>query len=86
MARILIIDDDDLVRLVELANERKLVIGQDIGIISYNDTPLKKVVGTGISVISTDFKKMGKTIGKMILDNEKGSIQNPCSFIDRGSF
>ena len=82
----LIIDDDDLVRLVELANERKLVIGQDIGIISYNDTPLKKVVGTGISVISTDFKKMGETIGKMILNNEKGSIQNPCSFIDRGSF
>jgi DNA-binding transcriptional regulator YhcF (GntR family) len=82
----LIIDDDDLVRLVELANERKLVIGQDIGIISYNDTPLKKVVGTGISVISTDFKKMGETIGQLILDNEKGSIQNPCSFINRGSF
>lgn len=82
----LIIDDDDLVRLVEIANERKLVIGQDIGIISYNDTPLKKVVVNGISVISTDFKKMGETIAGMILNNERGCIQNPCRFIDRGSF
>lgn len=82
----LIIDDDDLVRLVEIANERKLVIGQDIGIISYNDTPLKKVVGTGISVISTDFKMMGETIAGLILNNEMKCIQNPCRFIDRGSF
>ena len=82
----LIIDDDDLVRLVEIANERKLVIGQDIGIISYNDTPLKKVVGNGISVISTDFKKMGETIAGLILNNERACIQNPCRFIDRGSF
>ena len=82
----LIIDDDDLVRLVEIANERKLIIGQDIGIISYNDTPLKKVVGNGISVISTDFKKMGETIAGMILNNEKACVQNPCRFIDRGSF
>ena len=82
----LIIDDDDLVRLVEIANERKLTIGHDIGIISYNDTPLKKVVSKGISVISTDFKKMGETIASMILNNERACIQNPCSFIDRGSF
>jgi len=82
----LIIDDDDLVKLVEIANERKLIIGQDIGIISYNDTPLKKVVSNGISVISTDFKKMGETIAGMIRNNEKACIQNPCRFIDRGSF
>jgi DNA-binding transcriptional regulator YhcF (GntR family) len=82
----LIIDDDDLVRLVVIANERKLIIGQDIGIISYNDTPLKKVVGNGISVISTDFKKMGETIAGMILNNERACVQNPCRFIDRGSF
>lgn len=82
----LLIDDDDLVRLVEIANQRKLIIGQDIGIISYNDTPLKKVVGNGISVISTDFKKMGETTAAMILNNEGACIQNPCRFIDRGSF
>ena len=82
----LIIDDDDLVRLVEIANRRGLIIGEDIGIISYNDTPLKKVVGKGISVISTDFKKMGETIAGLILNNEQACIQNPCRFIDRGSF
>ncbi len=82
----LIIDDDDLVRLVEIANERRLIIGKDIGIISYNDTPLKKVVAKGISVISTDFKLMGETIAGMILNNTRECLQNPCRFIDRGSF
>jgi hypothetical protein len=82
----LIIDDDDLVRLVEIANERGLITGQDIGIILYNDTPIKKVVGKGISVISTDFKKMGDTIAGMIINNERACIQNPCRFIDRGLF
>ena len=82
----LIIDDDDLVRLVEIANARNLIIGKDIGIISYNDTPLKKVVGNGISVISTDFKKMGETIAELIISNRRACIQNPCRFTDRGSF
>ena len=82
----LIIDDDDLVRLVEIANSQKLIIGEDIGVISYNETPLKKIAGKGISVISTDFKMMGETIAKMIVQNGRGSVQNSCRFIDRGSF
>ena len=42
-----------------------------IGIISYNETPLKKVVENGITTISTDFKAMGKLLANMILENKK---------------
>lgn len=82
----IIIDDEDLVTLVEIANSKGLQIGKDIGIISYNDTPLKKVVGNGISVISTDFNEMGRGIVKMIRENKRNAVRNKTTFVDRGSF
>lgn len=82
----IVIDDEDLVRLVESANNHDLKIGNDIGIISYNDTPLKKVVGNGISVISTDFGAMGAGIAKMIMQSTHGNARNKTTFVDRGSF
>ena len=36
-----------------------LVIGKQVGIISYNETPLKKIILNGITTISTDFEAMG---------------------------
>ena len=46
--------------LIKISHEKKLKLGKDIGIISYNDTPLNKVLAGGIAVISTDFNKMGE--------------------------
>lgn len=82
----IVIDDDDLVNLVEAASMQNLHIGRDIGIISYNDTPLKKVVGNGISVISTDFRQMGVGIAEMIKSRQRVKIRNKTTFVDRGSF
>jgi len=75
--------EDDLVNLINQMRENEFVIGKDIGILSYNDTPLKDLLG--ISVISTDFKMIGETAARMILNNEKGSVKNPFNFIDRAS-
>jgi len=75
--------EDDLVNLINQMREKEFVIGKDIGILSYNDTPLKDLLG--ISVISTDFKLIGETLARMILNNEKGSVKNPFNFIDRAS-
>ncbi len=82
----LVIDDEDLVYLVEQAEMQNLKLGKNLGIISYNDTSLKKVVAGGISVISTDFTMMGKGISNMIISGKQNKIQNFCRYIDRGSF
>jgi DNA-binding transcriptional regulator YhcF (GntR family) len=82
----IVIDDEDLVRLVESAKNHDVEIGKDLGIISYNDTPLKKVVGNGISVISTDFSAMGTGIAEMIMQATHGNERNKTTFVDRGSF
>jgi len=77
------IAEDDLVNLINQIRDNEFTIGEDIGVLSYNDTPLKDLLG--ISVISTDFNTMGETAAQMILNKEKGSVKNPFSFIDRKS-
>ncbi len=77
------IQESDLVNLVNQIRDRKLILGKDIGIISYNDTPLKELLD--ITVISTNFTLMGETAAQMILAKTKGEVKNPFDFIDRGS-
>ena len=72
--------------IVESSADKGLILGKDVGIISYNDTALKKVVGNGISVISTDFKQMGLGIAEMIIAEERRNKRNKTTFVDRGSF
>ncbi len=79
------ISDRDLVELVKRAQQKKYQIGRNFGIISVNDTILKEVVAGGITTISTDFKKMGTTLAKMILEREKKQVRNPASLIIRSS-
>jgi DNA-binding transcriptional regulator YhcF (GntR family) len=77
--------DRHLVDVIEQSKKQKLIIGKDFGIISYNDTPLKKVVENGITTISTDFKSMGRTLAKMLLRSKKEQIKNPSDLIIRNS-
>ena len=78
-------DDRDLVRVVEQGKLQKLKLGTDFGIISYNETPLKKVVENGITTISTDFNEMGTLLAEMILENKKIQIENKNKLIIRNS-
>lgn len=64
----LVIEDFNLVTLVSTAKEKGFVIGRDIGILSYNDTPLKKIIEEGVSVVSIDFYKMGALVAEQILN------------------
>jgi DNA-binding transcriptional regulator YhcF (GntR family) len=77
--------DRDLVQVIEQAKRQQLELGNDYGIISYNETPLKKLVEKGITTISTDFEAMGKTLAEMILKNKKIQIENPSQLLLRNS-
>jgi DNA-binding transcriptional regulator YhcF (GntR family) len=79
----IIIQEHDLVNLVKQTRDRHFKLGEDIGIISYNDTPLKELLG--ITVISTDFKKMGTTAAKMLLNKQSLTVKNDFNFINRFS-
>ena len=78
-------NDRDLVRVIEKSKLQNLKLGNDYGIISYNETPLKKIVENGITTISTNFESMGKILGQMILKGSKEQIENCSSLIIRNS-
>ena len=80
-----VIWDRDLVIICKEAIKKGLTPGKDVGILSYNDTALKEVVGNGITTISTDFKQMGKTLATLVYENSRIQIQNPSSLIIRNS-
>jgi DNA-binding transcriptional regulator YhcF (GntR family) len=77
------IEESDLVSLVKQIRDSKFTLGENIGIISYNDTPLKELLG--ITVMSTDFKVMGEKASEMIMNKQKGKTKVPFNFIDRNS-
>lgn len=79
----IVIDDTDLVQLVQQIKEKKLQIGTDVGVISYNETPLKALLD--ISVLSSDFKAMGQKAAELVLSNKKEFFKNPFGYIERSS-
>lgn len=82
----IVVDDRDLVPLVKQAQEKNLKLGAEIGIISYNEIPLKEIIAGGLTTISTDFAQMGKSMASMIISGKKEKIDNPFMMIHRNSF
>ena len=80
-----VIRDSDLVNIIKTCRTKNFELGNDVGIISYNDTPMKQIVGGGISVISTDFEKMGELAAEFVKNKQKIAHILPTSLILRDS-
>jgi DNA-binding LacI/PurR family transcriptional regulator len=65
-----VIRDADLVEVIKICRANKLKLGQDVGVLSYNDSPMKQIVGGGISVMSVDFEKMGELAARFVKNKQ----------------
>ncbi len=81
----IVIEESDLVEVVKKAASRNYKLGKCIGVIAYNDSPFKEILAGGISVLTTDFERMGSEMAAMILTGERRKLKNPFSLIMRGS-
>jgi len=61
-----VIEDSDLISLIKMGEEMHLKLGSELGILSYNETPMKEIIRNGITVVSVDFVKMGQSISRFI--------------------
>lgn len=77
--------ENDLVTLIEKVIETKLEVGKQVGVISYNETPLKKIILNGITTISTDFYAMGEKAAELIRNKSTTHIATPFNLILRES-
>lgn len=79
----LTITETDLVNLVKSARDQQLKPGRDVGIISYNETPLKDLLG--ITTVSTDFAEMGRIAAELAVEQRQDKVKNAFSLLDRDS-
>lgn len=77
--------EKDLVVLIEKVIQKRLNVGIDVGIISYNETPLKKFILKGITTVSTDFDYMGRAAAKLIKEKNIAHIEVPFHLTVRDS-
>jgi len=78
--------DEGLIQLIRYAKELKYKIGKDIGIISYNESPINEIILDGLTTISTDFEQMGELAAKMILEKNLRKIKCDFKLIRRNTF
>jgi len=81
----IVLEDSDLAELVRQARQLGMALGQDVGILAFNETPLKEVLANGITVVSTDHEQMGRTAAQLMLSRRFEKVKNPFGLIRRGS-
>jgi len=75
----------NFIGLIKELETRNRNPGTDVGIISFDDTPMKEILKGGISVLSTDFNQMGFRVASFINGEAFQQESNPFRFILRNS-
>lgn len=80
-----LISDDDLYRFIKICRNKNWKLGKDVGLVAYNDNPVKELLENGITTISTNHDEIGRIAAQMILTGEFRRIKSPFEFIRRNS-
>lgn len=78
--------DFKLSQLLRTIANSGLVLGKEVGLICYNDSPLAEFIFGGITTLSVDFEQMGRIAGQMVLDARPDRVQCYASLIRRNTF
>lgn len=81
----IVLEESDLADLIKESRSKGMSLGKEIGLISYNDTPLKNILDNGITVISTDHELMGETAAYLMKHKLREKVHNPFTLIRRNS-
>jgi len=66
-----LVSDRTLAGFLDQCEEKGFEPGKQVGVISYNETPMKKYVKNGITVISTNFELMGQMAARFVETGKK---------------
>lgn len=81
----IVFEDQDLIKIIKKARAKNWTSGNEFGLISYNETPLKEIIENGITTLSTDFFEMGQRLAQMIKTNSGKQIKNNFKIYKRNS-
>ncbi len=81
----LLVSDRTLATFLDQCAEKDFEPGREVGVISYNETPMKKYVKNGITVISTDFELMGQKAAEFVISGQPIHVEVPTTLKMRSS-
>lgn len=79
------VSDRILGMFLEQCREKDLEPGKDVGFLSYNETPMKKFIYKGISVVTTDFNELGIKAAEFVTKDEPMQYYVPTKLTIRES-
>ena len=81
----LMVSDRMLARFLDQCDQKQYTLGKEAGVISYNETPMKKYVKDGVTVISTDFELMGRKAAEFVSTGDQVNLCIPTKLMVRSS-
>ncbi len=72
-----LVSDRTLASFLDQCDKKGFEPGRETGVISYNETPMKKYVKNGITVISTDFELMGQKAAEFVSTGNSVQFEVP---------
>ena len=79
------VSDRVLGSFLEQCRTKEFEPGVDVGFLSYNETPMKKFIYKGISVVSTNFKELGTKAAEFITQDKPMQYYVPTKLTIRES-
>ncbi len=76
---------EDFVKVIKGADEKKYSLGEDVGLLVYNDDPALEVIKNGISSISIDFGLMGEKAAQFVVTKSEVKEYIPTNLTIRNS-
>lgn len=80
-----LVSDRTLAAFLDQCSQKGYEPGQEVGVISYNETPMKKYVKNGIAVISTNFELMGQKAAEFVITGNPLRFEVPTRIKMRSS-
>lgn len=80
-----VVKDEDLIELAKKIDGSGCKAGKEIGVLAFNDNPMKEVLLNGITVIAPNYSYTGERVARMLLNNERIQEESPCYFLRRTS-
>ena len=78
-------EDREIVNIMRTAEKQHMKVGEDFGLVAFNEQELNEILCNGLTTISTDFVQMGKTVVDLVKEKEIKTIRNPWRLILRNS-
>ena len=79
------IGDSDLWPLLEDSVDRGWTPGREFGVVSHNDSRIKKIICGGITTITTDFAEMARRAAQFVLTRKEIKEYIPTVLVERAS-